>query len=95
MGIYRLKFVMNFLMNAMTHVGVASILAMGGYFVVSGRIEIGTVVAFLSALSKINDPWGDLVIWYRDLRACQTKYELIRDAASIGAITARADQRWP
>lgn len=92
MSIYRLKFAMNFLMNAMTHVGVAAILAMGGYFVVSGETEIGTVVAFLSALSKINDPWDDLVIWYRDFRACQTKYGLIRDAGEVGAITMTGDQ---
>ncbi len=86
MGIYKLKFSMNFLMNLMTQTGTATILALGGYFVVTGQTEIGTVVAFLSGLSKINDPWGDLVTWYRDLQTTEVKYALVRDAAAIGAI---------
>ncbi|WP_448955074.1 ABC transporter transmembrane domain-containing protein [Labrys neptuniae] len=86
MAIYKLKFSMNFLMNLMTQLGVTTILALGGYFVVGGKIEIGTVVAFLSGLSRINDPWGDLVTWYRDLQATRVKYGLLRDAQKLGAI---------
>jgi ABC-type multidrug transport system fused ATPase/permease subunit len=93
MGIYKLKFSMNFLMNLMTQIGTASILALGGYFVVTGRTEIGTVVAFLSGLSKINDPWGDLVTWYRDLQATRVKYALVRDSADIGAIRRDGESR--
>lgn len=86
MSIYRWKFTMNLMMNLVTHSGVAGILALGGWFVVSGQTEIGTVVAFLAGLSKINDPWGELVNWYRDMKAAQVKYTLIRDAAQLGAI---------
>ena len=86
MDIYKLKFSLNFLMNLMTHCGVAAILALGGYFVVTGRAEIGTVVAFLAGLSKVNDPWGELVTWYRDMRAAQVKYAMVRDAVAIGSI---------
>lgn len=86
MSIYWLKYTMNLMMNLMTHGGVATILALGGYFVVTGQTEIGTVVAFLSALAKVNDPWGELVTWYRDMRAAQVKYALLRNAATIGAI---------
>jgi len=86
MAIYKLKFSMNFLMNLMTQLGVTTILALGGYFVVIGKIEIGTVVAFLSGLSRINDPWGDLVTWYRDLQATRVKYSLLCEAQKLGAI---------
>ena len=68
---------MNFLMNMMHHIGLAAILALGGYYVVTGKTEIGTVVAFVSGLAQVNDPWGDLVNWYRDLKVTQTKYDLI------------------
>jgi ABC-type bacteriocin/lantibiotic exporter with double-glycine peptidase domain len=61
----------------MHHLGLAAILALGGYYVVTGRTEIGTVVAFVSGLAQVNDPWGDLVNWYRDLKVTQTKYDLI------------------
>lgn len=81
MGIYQLKFSMNFLMNLLHHAGTACVLAVGGWFVVSGDAQIGTVVAFISGLAKVNDPWGDLVNWYRDLTATATKYRLAVTAA--------------
>jgi len=88
MSIYKIKFTMNFMMNLMTQMGYAGIFAVGGYFVVTGKTEIGTVVAFVSGLSKINDPWGDLVNWYRDLRVTQVKYRLIFNSAQIETSTA-------
>ncbi len=81
MSIYKFKFVMNFLMNFMTQLGYAGIFALGGYYVVTGKTEIGTVVAFISGLSKVTDPWGELVDWYRDFKVTQVKYRLIRDAS--------------
>ena len=51
------------------------------------------MVAFLSGLSKINDPWGELVTWYRDLQATTIKYDLVRDSADIGAIRRDGESR--
>ncbi|OWV97261.1 ABC transporter ATP-binding protein [Rhizobium sp. R693] len=85
MNIYKLKYSLNFLMNLMFHLGYAAIFALGGYYVIMGRIEIGTVVAFITGLNKIADPWGALVDWYRDLKMTQVKYGLIRDANSAGS----------
>lgn len=82
MGIYKLKFSMNFLMNLFLSLGIAAILCLGGYYVVQGTIEIGTVVAFISGLSKIHDPWGDLVNWLRDLMVTSAKYRLVADATA-------------
>lgn len=82
MGIYKLKFSMNFLMNLFLSLGIAAILCLGGYYVVQGTIEIGTVVAFISGLSKIHDPWGDLVNWLRDLMVTSAKYRLVADATT-------------
>ncbi|MBW9114744.1 ABC transporter ATP-binding protein [Rhizobium cauense] len=83
MSIYKLKYALNFLMNLMFQLGYAGIFALGGYYVITGRIEIGTVVAFIAGLSKVSDPWGALVDWYRDLRVTQVKYELICDASTL------------
>lgn len=79
MGIYKLKFTMNFLMNLMHHFGVASVLAVGGWYAVTGRIEVGTVVAFISGLAKVNDPWGDIVNWFREMTVNGVKYRLIAE----------------
>jgi ABC-type multidrug transport system fused ATPase/permease subunit len=80
MGIFKLKFSLNFLMNLTHHLGIATVLGLGGWYVVDGRIEVGTVVAFVSGLSTIHDPWGDLVTWYQDLMVTSAKYELITTA---------------
>lgn len=82
MGIFGFKFSMNVLMNLSYHLGVAGILAVGGYAVAAGEAEIGTVVAFVSGLSHMNDPWGDLVGWFRDVSVTRTKYDLIVRATS-------------
>lgn len=80
MGIYKLKFSMNFLMNLMHHTGVAVALGVGGWLAVQGRIEVGTVVAFVSGLGKVNDPWGDLVNWFRETTAVGMRYRLVAEA---------------
>ncbi|MEK1889190.1 MAG: hypothetical protein AAAB35_16825, partial [Phyllobacterium sp.] len=80
MGIFELKFSMNFLMNLLNQIGTAGVLGVGGWFVVSGQTEVGTVVAFLSGLSRISEPWSELVNWFRDLSVTGAKYRLIASA---------------
>jgi ABC-type bacteriocin/lantibiotic exporter with double-glycine peptidase domain len=76
MGIFRIKFSQNFLMNVTYHSAVATTLGVGGYLAASGRIEIGSVVAIVAGLGRLNDPWGDLVGWWRELSVVSMKYLL-------------------
>jgi ABC-type multidrug transport system fused ATPase/permease subunit len=80
MGIYKLKFTMNFLMNLMHHLGIAVVLAIGGWYAATGRADVGTVVAFMSGLAKVNDPWHDIINWFRDATTNGVKYRLVSDA---------------
>jgi ABC-type bacteriocin/lantibiotic exporter with double-glycine peptidase domain len=80
MGIYKLKFAMNLLMNVMHHSAVAVALGVGGWLALEGRIEVGTVVAIVGGIGKLNDPWGDLVNWARELSVVGVKYRLFVDA---------------
>ena len=82
MGIYKLKYSMNLLMNLMHHLGVAVALCVGGWFAIEGRVEVGTVVAMVGGLGKLNDPWGDLVSWAREFSVVAIKYRLFADAAT-------------
>jgi ABC-type multidrug transport system fused ATPase/permease subunit len=77
MQIYRRKFSMNFLMNLLYHFGIVGVLFVGGWLVMQGRIEAGTVVAFISGLAKVNDPWQDLVNFFRDVTNTRVKFRLI------------------
>jgi ABC-type bacteriocin/lantibiotic exporter with double-glycine peptidase domain len=83
MGIFKLKFSMNFLLKLTHQVGIALILSMGGWFAV-GKTEVGTVVAFVSGLATVKDPWGDLVAWFQNFVVTNAKYRLIFEA--IGKI---------
>ena len=78
--IYRLKYTMNFYMNSLHHLGVVGVLLVGGWFVIEGRTEAGTIVAFISGLSQLKEPWTDLINYYREATTAQVKYELVRNA---------------
>ena len=60
--------------SAMGYTGV------GGLMAVQHKLEVGTVVAIVSGLGKLNDPWGDLVNWGRELSVDSVKYRLFADA---------------
>ena len=79
MGVYKIKYSMNLLMNLMHYFAVAVALGVGGWFAVAGRIEVGTVVAVVAGLGKLNDPWGDLVSWGREFSVVSVKYRLFAD----------------
>ena len=51
-----------------------------GWYALQGRIEVGTVVAFVSGLAKVNDPWGDVVNWFREMTAVRMRYRLVANA---------------
>ena len=82
MGIYRLKYVLNLLMNLRHHLSVAVALCVGGWLVLQGHAEVGTVVAIVGGLGKLNDPWGDLVDWAREFSVVRVKYRLFTEAAN-------------
>jgi ABC-type multidrug transport system fused ATPase/permease subunit len=79
MGIYKLKFSMNFLMNICSHLQVVAALLIGGWMVHTDQLEVGGVVAFISGAARLNDPWGDLVNYFRDFSLTRVKYDLVAD----------------
>ena len=75
----RLKFVMKFLRNLINGLGPLSILLVGGWFVIQGRTEVGTIVAFLSGFEKISGPWTELITFYREVSNSRMKYAMLVD----------------
>jgi ABC-type bacteriocin/lantibiotic exporter with double-glycine peptidase domain len=82
MGVYKFKFSMNFLMNLSTQLQIIGALAIGGWAVINEQLEIGGVVAFVSGIGRLTDPWGDLVNYFRDANINQVKFGLVRDAVN-------------
>ena len=64
------------LLSLVTWVGFG----VGGWFAVQHRIDVGTIVAVVSGLGKLKDPWSDLVNWARELSVDSVKYRLFADA---------------
>jgi ABC-type multidrug transport system fused ATPase/permease subunit len=87
MQIYRRKFGMTFLINLLHQLSVIGILFVGGWLLVQGKTEVGTVVAFISGLTRTNDPWNDLVDYFRNLTTAGVKYQLIEQV--VGEPLAR------
>jgi len=79
MGIFKLKFSMNFLMNFCSHLQAVAALLIGGWMVDTDQLEVGGVIAFITAVGRLNDPWGDLVNYFRDLSITQVKFGLVAD----------------
>ena len=73
---------MNFLMNLSTQLQIVAALLAGGWAVYMERLEVGGVVAFISGIGRLTDPWGDLVTYFRDVNVTQVKFHLLRDAVT-------------
>ncbi len=80
MEIFYRKYGMSFLMNLLQHLGTIGILAFGSWLLLQGKTEMGTIVAFISGVNRMNDPWSDLVNFFRDLTNAVVRYKLIVDA---------------
>lgn len=83
MEIFYRKYGMSFLMNLLQHLGTIGILAVGSWLLLQGRTEIGTIVAFISGINRMNDPWTDLVKFFRDLTNAVVRYRLIAGALEV------------
>ena len=52
----------------------------GGWLVLRGQSDVGTVVASLTGLTRIEGPWRDLVSFFRSASTVRVKYELLAGA---------------
>ncbi|MGI9402392.1 MAG: ABC transporter transmembrane domain-containing protein [Rhizobiaceae bacterium] len=75
--IFKLKLSMKFAINLIQGVGTVGILLIGGLMFMDGKTDIGTVVASLSALTRVNDPWRALIAFYRKLSMVRVKFDLL------------------
>jgi ABC-type bacteriocin/lantibiotic exporter with double-glycine peptidase domain len=84
-AIFGLKLSSKFALSALSALGKVGILFLGGWFVLQGATDVGTVVASLTGLTRIEGPWRDLVTFYRTANTVRVKYAML-----LPAIAARA-----
>ena len=74
LGVVKLRYSMHFLMNLTHNFAKVIVLGVGGWYVINGETEVGTVVAFVSGLNNVHDPWAGLVSWYEDMMVTRARY---------------------
>lgn len=79
------KFVLSVL-NAAATVGV---LFLGGWLVLQGRTDVGTVVAATIGLGRLQAPTSFLIAFYRQVSAARVKFELVQELVEIAPDRAR------
>ena len=77
MKIYIWKFIVKFINNAANQVGPFFFYSIGGYLVLKGQLDLGTLVAALSAQKELSSPWKELLDFYQNQQDAAIKYEQI------------------
>ncbi|MEQ8666278.1 MAG: ABC transporter ATP-binding protein [Rhodospirillales bacterium] len=62
---FRLKYLLKLATNLMNHAATLIILGLGGWLAIQGEIAVGVIVAFLSGIERVADPWRELITYYR------------------------------
>ncbi len=75
--IYIWKFVMKFLNNAINQLGPFAFYSIGGYFVIQGELQIGTLMAAIAAHKDLAAPWKELLNYYQRREDARIKYEQV------------------
>jgi len=60
--------------NFFTNFSPFLIFILGGYLAIDGRLELGALVAFLSAQEKVFDPWRELIDFYQAYQEATVSY---------------------
>jgi ABC-type multidrug transport system fused ATPase/permease subunit len=77
LAVFRLKFGLKFVNSALQSAAVFVLLFAGGIMVLNGKTEIGIVVAFISGLDRVLEPWRELIAFLRSTAAARIQFDLI------------------
>jgi ABC-type bacteriocin/lantibiotic exporter with double-glycine peptidase domain len=68
-----------FVVSAINGAGTVGVLMLGGWLVIQGRTDVGTVVAATLGLGRLQAPTAFLIAFYRQVSATRVKFELLRE----------------
>jgi len=84
-AIYLRKYALAALGNFLDSMGAIVVLTIGGYLVIQGTTQVGTLLVFISGLNKIADPWNELINFYRSVSNTAVAYDMIRTQLDDGS----------
>lgn len=77
--IYKKKFFIKFLNNFLGQLTPFFFYGIGGYFVITGKLSLGALVAVLAAYKDLASPWKELLKYYQITEDTRVKYKQIID----------------
>jgi len=63
--------------NLFVGLGPVVVMLLGGYLLMQGETELGSIVAFLSAQEKLYDPWKELIDFYQTQQDASVRYQKV------------------
>ena len=66
--------------NLFVSLGPVLVFVLGGYLMMQGELELGSLIAFLSAQEKLYDPWKELIEFYQVYQDSSIRYKKIMQA---------------
>lgn len=75
---FRWKLSTKFVLSSINGAGTVAVLMLGGWFVLNGQTDVGTVVAATLGLSRLQGPTTFLIAFYRQVSANRVKFDLLR-----------------
>jgi len=77
--LYQKKFVAKFWNNFLSQATPFAIYLVGGYFAITGQMDVGAVVGVLLAYKDLPSPIKELIDWDQQRQDVQIKYEQVID----------------
>lgn len=94
--IYRQKFVIKFINNFIQQLGPFFFYSLGGYLVITGELEMGTLVAAIAAHKDLGGPWKELLSFYQRREDAKIKYDqVVSQFAPVGMPDASIQSEEP
>jgi putative ABC transport system ATP-binding protein len=84
---YQRKFMIKFLNNVLSQIGPFLFYLVGGYLVIKGRLDIGTLVAVIAAYKDLPGPIKELIDWDQQRLDVQIKYTQVVEQFTVDDMT--------
>jgi ABC-type bacteriocin/lantibiotic exporter with double-glycine peptidase domain len=75
-AVFKLKFGLRFVISTLQSMAVFVLLFAGGIMVINGKTKIGIVVAFISGLDRVLEPWREMIAFVRSTSAARGQFDL-------------------
>ena len=91
--IYQWKFLVKFINNLLAQVTPFIFYLIGGYLAITGRLDIGQLVAVIAAYKDLPSPLKDLIDWDQQRLDVQVKYSQVVEQFTVPNVLAPALQK--